>query len=274
MVVIAAAALLGACAQTPVAPPVAVTPPGEVQGRASVHTAASQLALPAQATGGAAFFGRWSDAPAAAPGATRVPVVVFLHGSSGPGLKAIEEWQRWLLTLGVASVAPDSFALPERLTYKSPVDKSVYERIHALRTSEIEPTRAAVLAAAWADPTRLVLAGTSEGAVSVARHAQAGFAARMLYAWSCEDNYFVAAHRTVVKADEPVLNVISASDPFFSSTNAWVGTAAVTQGHCGAVFGKNKRATTVLIGDAPHTLLNLVPARDATAAFLRGVLAR
>jgi hypothetical protein len=60
-------------------------------------------------------------------GKARVPVVVFLHGSSGLGLKAIGEWQQWLATLGVASIAPDSFALPDRLTYTSPVGKDVYE---------------------------------------------------------------------------------------------------------------------------------------------------
>jgi hypothetical protein len=40
------------------------------------------------------------------------------------------------------------------------------------------------------------------------------------------------------------------------------------------VFATNNHATIVLIGAAPHTLLNLVPARDATADFLRMVLQR
>ena len=31
----------------------------------------------------------------------RAPVVVFLHGSSGLGLKAIGEWQLWLADLGI-----------------------------------------------------------------------------------------------------------------------------------------------------------------------------
>ena len=125
-------------------------PQGEIKGTATEHTAASRIgvidnanvALPASATGGAVFFGKWRDLPA--PTRLRVPVIVFLHGSSGLALKAIEEWQRWLADMGVASVAPDSFALPDRLTYTSPIAKAVYERIHALRASEIALAVAAV----------------------------------------------------------------------------------------------------------------------------------
>jgi dienelactone hydrolase len=275
------ALLLAACAATPPAPtpaaPAAATPAGEIKGRAVVHTDASraevlataQVALPASA--GAAFFGRWRDIPAAAR--QPVPVVVFLHGSSGLGLKAIEEWQRWLAERGVASVAPDSFALPDRLTYKSPIAKDVYERIHALRASEIVAMQAALAQAPWADSRRLLLAGTSEGAVAVARHAGTGFAGRLLFAWSCEDNYFVQSHRTALAVEQPVLNVISSSDPFFSPANPWIGQPAA-RGHCGAVFAKNKAATVVLIAGAPHTLLNLPPARHAVDGFLRDTVLR
>lgn len=272
----ALALLLAACAATPPAPtPVAAaaaTPAGEIKGRAVVHTEASraevlasaQVALPASS--GAAFFGRWRDIPAAAR--QPVPVVVFLHGSSGLGLKAIEEWQRWLATLGVASVAPNSFALPERLTYSSPIAKPVYEQIHALRGSEIDIAAAGLATAPWADGQRLVLAGTSEGATAVARHAGPPFAGRMIYAWSCEDNYFVATHGTRIAPTQPVLNVISATDPFFSPSNSWLGNPAA-RGHCGAALAANKNATIVLIPGAPHTLLNLPAARHATAGFLR-----
>lgn len=273
---------LGACAQTaaptaPTAPTAPAAPAGEVKGSADRHTDASrtaalagaQLALPATAAR-PAFFGKWRDAPAE-PGA-RVPVVLFLHGSSGLGLAAIGEWQRWLATQGIASVAPDSFALPDRLTYKSPVAKPVYERIHALRASEIEIGLQALRGAAWADPARVVLAGTSEGAVAVARHAGGGVVGRLVYAWSCEDNYMVDAHRTAIPADQPVLNVISATDPFFSRSNSFIGNPAPL-GHCGAALAAHKAATVVLIPGAPHTLLNLPAARHATQGFLKDLLA-
>lgn len=273
---------LAGCATPPGAAPAgpaAAVPAGETKGTATRHDATSraavvaraQTALPAGVAGAAPWFGRWSALPAELRGS--VPVVVFLHGSSGLGLKAIEDWQRWLAERGVASVAPDSFALPDRLTYKSPVGKDVYERIHALRASEIDAMQAALAQARWADARRLVLAGTSEGAVAVARHDGTGFAGRMLFAWSCEDNYFVQTHRTVAAPEQPVLNVISSSDPFFSPANGWLGNPGA-RGHCGATFSANKAATVVLIAGAPHTLLNLPAARHAVEGFLKDTVGR
>lgn len=246
-------------------------PTGETKGSATAHTEASRKALVDNAdvvlpaSTGAAFSGKLKDAPKSA--ATRVPVVLFLHGSSGLGLKAIGEWQAWLATMGVASVAPDSFALPDRVTYKSPIDKDVYERIHALRLSEIQPTLAAIKAQPWADGAKLILAGTSEGAVPVARYSGTDFAARILFAWSCDNNYFVAAPRNAFEPTKPVLNVISSVDPFFSKSNTWLGNPD-SNGHCGNALKDNPNAAVVLVPDAPHTLLNLPAARAATRGFL------
>jgi dienelactone hydrolase len=279
------ALMLAGCATAPVSVPAAgvaspaAAPAGEIKGSATSHDAASrvalvaqaQVALPAGVAGAGPWFGRWSALPADLRGS--VPVVLFLHGSSGLGLKAIEEWQRWLAERGVASVAPDSFALPDRLTYKSPVARDVYERIHALRASEIEAMQAALALARWADGQRLLLAGTSEGAVAVARHDGAGFAGRMLFAWSCEDNYFVQGHRTAAAPERPALNVISVTDPFFSASNSWIGNPA-PRGHCGAAFAANKSATVMLIAGAPHTLLNLPGARHAVEGFLKDTVRR
>jgi hypothetical protein len=262
----------GAAAQT--------TPPaGEIKGDAWTHTKESLAAsvqqadvcLPAAVTGGAPYVGKFSAIPKVTD--RKVPVVLFLHGSSGLGLKAIGEWQQWLCSLGIASVAPDSFALPGHVTYKSPIDKDAYEKIHALRASEIAPALAAIKAAPWADTSRLVLAGTSEGSVPVARYTGTEFAARMLYAWSCETNYFVRQPQNAFEPGKPVLNVISATDPFFSKSNAWLGNPDA-QGHCGAALKDNAQASVVLVPGAPHTLLNLPAARDATAGFLDRLMRR
>ncbi len=271
-----AVTLLAACAQTPVAQPQPPTPVGEVKGTAAQHTAASStgvaqraaVVLPASVTGGATYVGTLANAPKDTK--AKVPVVVFLHGSSGLELKAIGEWQLWLASLGVASIAPDSFALPDRVTYKSPIGKDVYEKIHALRASEIPLALTALRAAPWADTSRLVLAGTSEGGPAVARYTGQEFAGRMLYSWSCENNYFVQDHRTA-NITQPVLNVMSSTDVFFSPSNTWLGNSAA-KGYCGDALKDNKQATIVLIPGAPHTLLNLPAARNATAGFVRDVL--
>lgn len=213
------------------------------------------------------FTGRLTAAPKDTR--AKVPVVLFLHGSSGLGLAAIGEWQAWLAGLGIASIAPDSMALPQRLTYKSPIDKATYEKVHALRASEVGIALAALRTLPWVDPARIVLAGTSEGGVPVARDPGA-WAGRMIFSWSCEDNYFVEQHRTATIA-EPVLNVMSATDVFFSPSNAWLGNAQA-KGHCGAALKDHKAASIVLIPGAPHTLLNLPQARQAVRAWLLELL--
>lgn len=248
-------------------------PVGEIKGEAWVHSPQSLAAtaqqadvcLPAASAGGSVFCGKFKDIPKQS--GSPFPVIVFLHGSSGLGLKAIGEWQQWLASLGYASVAPDSFTLAGHITYKSPIDKDSYEKILALRASEIAPTLAALRGQSWVDPARLILAGTSEGSVPVARYAGTEFAARLLYAWSCEANYFVKEPLNAFETGKPVLNVISATDPFFSRANTWLGNPQA-EGHCGAALKDNPRAAVLLVPNAPHTLLNLPAARSATAGFL------
>ena len=257
----------------------AQTPQGVIKGSALVHTAESakavvagaQVALPASVTGGLPFAGPFRSLPTNTQG--RVPVVVFLHGSSGLKLAAILEWQQWLASQGVASIAPDSFGLPDRLTYSSPIAKDTYEKVHALRASEIGMAVAALQGLPWADTRQLILAGSSEGSPAVARHSGEGFLGKVMFAWSCENNYFVEAHQTFVHKDLPALNIISNTDPFFSSSNSWLGNPAA-KGHCAAAFKGNSRASVVLLPDAPHTLINLPAARQALMGFLREVLPR
>jgi dienelactone hydrolase len=271
--------LVVSIAMTDLATAQADTPKGEIKGTAFVHTAQSakdvvlnaSVALPETVTHGPAYFGTWKDMPQSS--GDPVPVVVFLHGSSGLSLKAIGEWQKWLSSLGIASVAPDSFALPDRVTYTSPIAKDIYERIHALRGSEIPLAATALKGAAWADQSRIVLAGASEAGPAVARYDGREFAARIIYAWSCEDNYFVDSHGTRITAEQPILNVISATDPFFSRSNAWLGNPNAN-GHCAAALREAKHATIVLVPQAPHTLMNLPQARAVTRSFLEDAFKR
>jgi hypothetical protein len=65
--------------------------------------------------------------------------------------------------------------------------------------------------------------------------------------------------------------VISATDPFFSRSNAWLGQPAAV-GHCAAAFKDHPKASIVLIPGAPHTLLNLPAARQVVAGFLQDAL--
>ena len=253
---------------------IAQTPKGDIQNGPLTHTPASRLAvisgaqtgLPASLTRAAMYVGPLQKA-SPAPGPP-VPVVVFMHGSSGLGLQAIAEWQHWLAGMGIASLAPDSFGLQDKLTYHSPIDKDTYEQVHALRASEILLALAAIRQLPWADSSRLVLAGSSEGAVSVARYTGKYFAGRIMFGWSCEDNYFVSAHKTAIADDQPALNIISTQDPYFSPANSWLGNSQAV-GHAGTAFRNNPQARVVLIPGSQHTVFNLPQAKVPVEAFLK-----
>ncbi len=251
----------------------AQTSKGDIKAGPLTHTqesmltlvSESQVALPGQLTSKEIYVGPLKSAPAI--GNVKVPVVLFMHGSSGLGLKAIADWQQWLASLGIASIAPNSFALKDRLTYTSPIDKDTYEKLHAFRASEIDITLKALQKMPWVDGNKIVLAGTSEGSVPVARYTGKEFAGRIMFAWSCEDNYFVKAHQTAIPDDQPTLNIISSTDPYFSPSNAWLGNAQGV-GHCGAVLKNNKKASIVLIPGGPHTVLTFPQAKGPVQGFL------
>ncbi len=251
-------------------------PQGKITGSAIVHTETSMklaienawTAFPKTLTGGNDFNGLLKDAPKLSG---KAPVLVFVHGSGGINPQ-IKLFQKWLAeTLGVASIMLDSMQLLDRMKYSSPIPPEEYEKVHALRASELKAAVYYVSKAPWFDG-RLAIAGTSEGGVTVARYQAAANApkekARIIFSWSCEDNYHVTAHRTAIPNDLPVLNVMSATDKFFSASNPYIGNKAAV-GHCGKALANNPNAEIVLIPKAPHTLLNLTQTHEVVEGFLK-----
>ncbi|TPQ42823.1 hypothetical protein C2U70_00755 [Bradyrhizobium guangdongense] len=228
----------------------------------------AHLVLPAALAGGQRWQGVAAEAPAVAG---KAPLVILLHGSSGIA-PAVKEFQVWLAdTFNLASIAPDSFAIDGRLTYDSPVSIDIYERVHALRLAELEYALTASNAWAWVDRTRIVLAGTSEGAVAVSRYAGTQSAARLIFSWSCEANYFVNGPRPGFGGKEPVFNAISARDPYFSPQNPWNKDYAIT-GNCAGALKGNPNASVFVVDADIHTILNRADVHQATSDFLRNVL--
>ena len=197
----------------------------------------------------------------------RVPVVVFLHGSSGLN-DDIRRLLKWMAEdLSVASVAPDSFAVPGRTTYTSPTSKTIYEEIHALRESEIRLTLGVLSTLPWVDSNKLILAGTSEGAVSVARWRGSEFCGRIIYSWSCENNYFVDQARNGFGPQDEVLSILPSDDPYFGPRNEWNQDYEV-KGYCAACAKVGHLHQIALIPNAPHALFNEPTARYLTAGFV------
>ena len=172
-----------------------------------------------------ALPGGWEGTLAEAPAAPgRHPVMIFMHGSSGIN-EAAKIFGRRLAERGIAFLAPNGMATPGRLAYTSPVSPEIYEKVHAMRSAELDRALEALPCLSFFDG-RFVIAGTSEGGVAAARHAvrpDLSEAGRLILSWSCEDNYHVEQHRTAIPLDMPVLNVMSAEDKYFSRANAYLG---------------------------------------------------
>ena len=225
-------------------------------------------ALPASVTGGQVYEGIYSAGPKTV---AKAPALIFVHGSGGlnPNIK---KFQIWLAAeQGIASICADSFQLPDRMTYSSPIPREDYEKIHSLRSSELTAAVAFLQMQPWFDG-RFVIAGTSEDAVAVARYVPAQAAVRekgrIIFSWSGEDNYHVVSHKTAVPNDLPVLNIMSATDKYFSTANSYIGNEQAA-GHCAKALADNPNASIVLIPKAPHTLMNVPQAREAVEGFLK-----
>lgn len=201
----------------------------------------------------------------------KFPTVLFCHGSSGVN-DAIKTFGRWLArTMKAAFVVPDAMQLPDRLMYTSPIAREDYEIIHALRGQELANAVKELAAAPWFDG-RFVIVGTSEGGVTAARFDRTAStvkeAGRMIFSWSCEDNYHVVHHDAKIPDDLPVLNVMSLTDKFFSPANPYLDNPTA-KGFAADVLKGNTVSSIVLIPGAPHALLNLPQTQGAVTAFLK-----
>lgn len=250
---------------------------GKLSGSVRKHTAATLAATWENAyvvipqDGNAPQIGLVKDLKAVEG---KYPLVVFSHGSSGVNAQ-IKLFAYWLAdSLRVATVVPDSMQTADRLTYSSPVPAKDYEAIHSMRLEELKYAMAHLNELNWFDG-RAFVAGTSEGGVSAARYKAEGSEVKekgkMIFSWSCEDNYHVESHKTQICDCLPVLNVMSAVDKFFSQANSYLDNPNAL-GHAGKVLANNPNAQIVLIPSAPHTLINLKQTRDAVSAFITRVL--
>ncbi len=200
----------------------------------------------------------------------RFPVLLFAHGSSGIN-EAIRQFSLYIAQkIGWAVVVPDSMQTADRLTYSSPVAKCDYEAVHAMRSAELAYSAQRLFEQPWFSGVYAV-AGTSEGGVAAARFDSAKLAirekAKLIFSWSCEENYHVEAPGNVLPRDLPVLNVMSMTDKFFSRANAYLDNDAA-MGYAREALQNNPNASIVLIPQAAHTLLNLPQTRAAALEIL------
>jgi dienelactone hydrolase len=142
-----------------------------------------------------------------------LPVVVYMHGCTGIGNL---DFMRSLADEGFAVVAPNSFARSFRPLQCEPETNTggfnVF--VYDFRLTEISFALEKLWPAEWADWSRMVLAGASEGAVAVALYRGDEFNGRVIAQWTCNGAPLVAGIDAPM--DEPIFAVVGADDPWYA----------------------------------------------------------
>lgn len=232
------------------------------------------LYLPGGVADANPWLGRFSEMPraAAAGEGQRVPLVVFLPGSSDRGLESmiVDELAR---PLDVAMLALNTHAIRGRPTYHTPAHAEVYAEVHALRHAEVDLLLGALPALGFACPDRLILMGVSEGAVAAGCHPAAQFGLRIVVAWAMEAGYFHP--EPVPGGDERTtfLNLIGGRDHFFGSASQYARPS--TSGHGAQLLADRAGSQVVILPGLGHRVLEETPqAFEEIRCFTRRWLAR
>ncbi len=173
------------------------------------------------------------------------PTIIFLHGCSGIG-KGTYTRINFLAAHGYAVIAPPSLARekypqscdPENYRgglYRDTLRMRQYDAGYAIETAKT---------LAWVDPERVFLMGLSEGAIVTATYrSQSGKAsvkARIVESWTCHAGW--DEYRGInAPADEPVLTLVAANDPWFQSPT--------TKGECTGFLDPHNGSKSVVYTD-------------------------
>lgn len=144
-----------------------------------------------------------------------VPVIVLMQGSSDRVIYTRFE-EHVCDELGIALVALNTRAVPNRPTYTTPATDEEYQLVHELRKQEIDAFLDHIDEFGWVDKHSLILAGVSEGGVAVACHPGSMFRLRIIVSWSCEPRYFLRDVELGGDSDCYYLNIIGSRDEYFS----------------------------------------------------------
>jgi len=157
---------------------------------------------------------------------TKKPKVLFFHGSGGID-KDIHTYIKLFHKLGHDVYAPDHNKIckinPKMCKkadrYSTSINKLIYDREKMdtkyksalrLRSMEIK----ALMKKFY--PEKVILAGTSEGAIAVAKHNSKRIIGKILLSYGCGKTYFTKDKLEIQKM--PVLNILGDKDEFFGKT--------------------------------------------------------
>jgi dienelactone hydrolase len=170
--------------------------------------------------------------------------VVYLHGCDGVNALSVKTADL-LAMQGYVVFVPDSFA---RTTKPVSCEPSRYvgglhREVLLWRHAEADYALKRVKTLPSIDPSKVVLMGLSEGAITVATYVGEAVAGRIIEGWTCHAAW--TEYRGLwAPPDEPALALTSENDPWFQQ--------AELRGDCGAFITTPTALRSSIVFRAPH----------------------
>ena len=194
-------------------------------------------------------------------------VIVFMHGSQGFG-KVTLFYLRLLAQLGFLVIAPDHVTSHvqclDMISYKSTIQKAcstknqnTYRYIVQYRLMEIRKCMHFI--ETHMPHATVSLAGTSEGAIAVAR-SRANVHSKLLLSYVAQPSYFSPQMKLLhVKEGSSVVIIHGANDEYFGSTNS---VSSQTKHKCGGKGHVYKHKSAIHTHILKNTGHNITPTQE------------
>ncbi len=194
-----------------------------------------------------------------------LPVVVYAHGCSGH-FEATSVVGAFLARAGFLMVAPDSFKRLDKPISCNPTKRQggLHRGVLAWRHAEVRYAVERLQALPALRQDAVFLWGFSEGGITVATFDGPALTGRIIEGWTCHAGW--PEYRGLrAPAEEPILAMIAAKDPWFR--------LPILQGDCGAFMAGYEDATSVVVEAPPdlalsHWLSKDPEIRERIAGFL------
>lgn len=209
---------------------------------------------------------RWFPRSTAVELDKKYPVVVYLHGCTGPWPQHDNFWAEDFKALGYVTIQLNSFARPNRIANCDPKrsrGNSQFPQAYEYRQQEIDYAMSQLRKLPWVDQDRIVLVGFSEGGIAAAQTTQR-FRAVVILGWTCTHQWQYS-YLDGVKSpkDVPILAVAFTDDVWRKGT--------LVEGRC-ATRAPDHMITQIDLPGAGHEVHSSDQGRRAVLEFLKSQL--
>ena len=170
--------------------------------------------------------------------------VVYLHGCDGVNDLSVKTADL-LATQGYVVFVPDSFARTNKPVSCEPSRylSGLHREVLSWRHAEADYALRRVKNLPSIDPSKIVLMGLSEGAITAATYVGEAVAGRVIEGWTCHAGW--PEYRGLwAPPDEPALTLTSQDDPWFQQPEL--------RGNCGAFIASPSALRSSIVFRAPH----------------------